>query len=468
MQTSDSVRVRLESEGRPWTMRGSFAAFVRERLAGASRPRRRMGDSREAQRPFGVSRRKTDETGDRSDEQWGNSVIGAGPAGLASAAELRRRGVPAVVLERADAVGASWRGRYDRLRLNTSRWFSKLPGGCYAPGTGVFPSRDEVVRYLEDYARDNALDVRLSTSVERIDRDGAAGSCARRPATSPPSTWSSRPATSTRRSCRTGPAASASAGRCCTRPSTATPSPTATATSSWSARAARAWRSPTTSPRAGRGGSGSRCGPRRTSSSARRWGPPSRSCSRACARSGPTAIVNFVRSKEIGDLTEYGLPVPEEGTFSRLRRLGVAPAIVDKVVIEAISERRIEIVAGVESLDETGVGSPTARAIEPDAVIAATGYRRGLEPMVGHLGVLDDEGAPRAFRGRAGGARPALRRLRAPARAAALRRASRPAGGEGDRRRAARERGPPRAAGARRSDRPPSTAFGRAEPGVSG
>jgi putative flavoprotein involved in K+ transport len=27
-------------------------------------------------------------------------------------------------------------------------------------------------------------------------------------------------------------------------------------------------------------------------------------------------------------------------------------------------------------------------------VIAATGYRRGLEPLVGHLGVLDSDGYP--------------------------------------------------------------------------
>ena len=69
----------------------------------------------------------------------GTVVIGAGPAGLASAAELRRRGVPAVVLERADAVAASWRGRYDRLRLNTSRWFSKLPGGSLRAGHRRLP-----------------------------------------------------------------------------------------------------------------------------------------------------------------------------------------------------------------------------------------------------------------------------------------------------------------------------------------
>jgi len=34
--------------------------------------------------------------------------------------------------------------------------------------------------------------------------------------------------------------------------------------------------------------------------------------------------------------------------------------------------------------------------LQPDAVICATGYRRGLEPFVGNLGVLDERGAPRA------------------------------------------------------------------------
>ena len=68
--------------------------------------------------------------------------------------------------------------------------------------------------------------------------------------------------------------------------------------------------------------------------------------------------------------------------FGRLRRLGVAPAIVDEEVIDAIRERRFEIVPRVESLDARGArvagGDGSA-----DAVIAATGYRRGLEPLVG-------------------------------------------------------------------------------------
>jgi putative flavoprotein involved in K+ transport len=53
-------------------------------------------------------------------------IIGAGPAGLAVAADLRRAGVESEILERGTAVGSSWRAHYDRLTLNTCRLFSKL------------------------------------------------------------------------------------------------------------------------------------------------------------------------------------------------------------------------------------------------------------------------------------------------------------------------------------------------------
>lgn len=324
-------------------------------------------------------------------------VIGAGSAGLASAAELRRRGVPVVVLERADAVGASWRGRYDRLRLNSSRWFSKLPGGRYARGTGVFPSRDEVVGYLEDYAQRNAVDVRLNTEVQRID-GGSAG-------------WI----------VRTSGGDFAAEQVIVAAGYEHTPF-----VPDWSGRErfqgtllhAAAYRNP--EPFRGRdvlvvgpGCSGMEIAYDLAEGGARKVRLAVRTPPNMLLRSpmGPAfalalmrirpergdRIVNFIRSKAIGDLTEYGLPVPEEGTVSRLRRLGVAPAIVDKPVVQAIRDRRIEIVAGVQSLDDTAVALADGTRIEPDAVIAATGYRCGLEPVVGHLDVLDDEGVPRAF-----------------------------------------------------------------------
>jgi hypothetical protein len=119
------------------------------------------------------------------------------------------------------------------------------------------------------------------------------------------------------------------------------------------------------------------------------------------------AVARFARKQDLGDLTEYGLPVPEEGIMSRLHRTGQAPAIVDMEVIDSIKTRRIEVVPGVESLDETGVQLARGSRVEPEVVICATGYNRALEPLVGHLGVLDERQVPRTL-----GARPAAPGLR--------------------------------------------------------
>ena len=101
-------------------------------------------------------------------------VIGAGPAGLATAALLRRSGVRAVVVDRADHVGSSWAERYDSLRLNTVRWMSDLPGLRMERSLGRWVTRDEVVDYLERYAAHHRLECRLGTdgTVDRIEPDG--------------------------------------------------------------------------------------------------------------------------------------------------------------------------------------------------------------------------------------------------------------------------------------------------------
>jgi hypothetical protein len=150
------------------------------------------------------------------------------------------------------------------------------------------------------------------------------------------------------------------------------------------------------------------------------------------------AVARFGRRMDVGDLTEYGLPAPDEGVFARLRRLGVAPAIVDRQVIDAIKARRFEVVTGVESFDVSGANLAGGERVEPEAVISATGYRRGLDPLVGHLGVLGDDGLPTAL-----GKRPAADGLRfvgyvPPTRDARLRGEGGQAGGESDRARAPR------------------------------
>src|SRR5580658_3858759 len=79
-------------------------------------------------------------------------VIGAGPAGLATAAALRARGLSAAILEKSGAVGAVWRRHYDRLHLHTDRVHSGLPGLPIPKAYGRYPSRAPVVEYLDAYA----------------------------------------------------------------------------------------------------------------------------------------------------------------------------------------------------------------------------------------------------------------------------------------------------------------------------
>ena len=100
-------------------------------------------------------------------------VVGAGPAGLAVAACLSARGVPHVVLERAPHVAAAWRAHYDRLHLHTAKQFSGLPMAPWPRAAPRYPSRAEVVAYLEAYARRFRIEPRTGVTVDAIEEDGA-------------------------------------------------------------------------------------------------------------------------------------------------------------------------------------------------------------------------------------------------------------------------------------------------------
>ena len=103
-------------------------------------------------------------------------VIGAGPAGLAAGTCLARAGVGVEILERGPDVGMAWRGHYDRLHLHTSRRRSGLPFHPMPKRFGTFPSRDDVIGYLEGYAAKEGLRIRFGCEVVRVaagDGDGS-------------------------------------------------------------------------------------------------------------------------------------------------------------------------------------------------------------------------------------------------------------------------------------------------------
>lgn len=99
-------------------------------------------------------------------------IVGAGPAGLACAAALRARGQASIILEATDSIAASWHGHYDRLHLHTSKAHSFLPGRPMPVNFPRYPSRLQVIEYLEEYARAQELEIRLHKRVTFVQRAG--------------------------------------------------------------------------------------------------------------------------------------------------------------------------------------------------------------------------------------------------------------------------------------------------------
>ena len=97
-------------------------------------------------------------------------VIGAGPAGLAAANCLLHRGFATKILERSDKVGPAWHGHYDRLHLHTARGRSGLPYKSLPKSVGRYPSRTDVIAYLEDYAKTFSLDIHFGHEVQTVTR----------------------------------------------------------------------------------------------------------------------------------------------------------------------------------------------------------------------------------------------------------------------------------------------------------
>ncbi|HEU4720262.1 MAG TPA: NAD(P)/FAD-dependent oxidoreductase, partial [Gemmatimonadaceae bacterium] len=97
-------------------------------------------------------------------------VVGGGPAGLATSAELRRRGIEHVVLERGDAVGHSWANLYDSLTLHTGKHLSALPRMPFDRSVPLFPSRADFVAYLHRYVEALKLPIETGRTVTALER----------------------------------------------------------------------------------------------------------------------------------------------------------------------------------------------------------------------------------------------------------------------------------------------------------
>ncbi|POX46978.1 monooxygenase [Streptomyces sp. Ru71] len=339
-------------------------------------------------------------------------VVGGGPGGLAVAYALRARGVRAVVLERADRVGTSWRRHYDRLHLHTTRRLSALPGLPMPRRFGRWVARDDVVRYLEKYAEHHELEIVTGVEVSRVDRtpDGTG--------------WLLR-ATGGRE--LTGAAVVVATGFNHTPYVPDWPGRT-----SYTGEFLHASHYRNPGPYAGRdvlvvgvGNTGAEIAVDLVEGGAARVRLAVRTAPHIVRRSTagwaaqytgvlvrrlPVPLVDALARPlarlSVPDLSAHGLPRPDTGLYSRVTE-GAIP-VQDVGLIDAVRKGRVEVVAAVEGFEDGKVVLADGSRIEPDAVVAATGYVRGLQDLVGHLGVLDARGRPVAHGARSPQGAPGL------------------------------------------------------------
>jgi putative flavoprotein involved in K+ transport len=329
-------------------------------------------------------------------------VAGAGAAGLAAAAILKRRGVDPLVLERTDQVASSWRSRYDSLRLNTPRVTSTLAGYRMPRRYGRWPVRDDVIEYLEEYARRHELRIQFGTELSRVERaDGATGAAGWLLDTSGGRIATRFAVLATGHEAEprlpdwpgregfTGELIHSAAYRN-TEPFkgkhvlviSARNTGTEIAYELATEGGCRVWTSMRTPP----------------SVFPREW-PPGfpLNYSTVLLDPFPNAVLDqagFLTQRLIyRNLAKHGIPRAPLGVQSATKKRHVS-ALIDAGFVKALKDGKLELVAAVEGFDGPEVVLADGSRLQPQVVIAATGYNRNLPGIVGHLGVLDEYGLP--------------------------------------------------------------------------
>ncbi len=100
-------------------------------------------------------------------------IIGAGPAGLATAGRLAFKGIPYEIYERYDDVAHMWHMHYDRLCLHTVRSLSHLPHLPIPDHLPQYVPRLDLIQYFESYAEHFDIRPHFGKSLKKLAKDGS-------------------------------------------------------------------------------------------------------------------------------------------------------------------------------------------------------------------------------------------------------------------------------------------------------
>ena len=323
-------------------------------------------------------------------------VVGAGLSGLACAEALARRNIPVRILEAKGRVAEPWRARHPQLRLNVHRHFAQLPGRPMPKTDGTYVRRDTVVRYLEAYAAALPVDIDYGVKVLSVhcSQDG----------------WEIE---TTQGSLHCAHLVFAT-GR-----DRVPHIPDWPGSNSFQGEIIHAAHLGDVTRFNGKrvlvvgaGNSGGdvlnhlakhaavevsvsiRYGPAVVP--ARVFGFPLHRAANLFAAM-PLWLVDpafrLTQRLFLGNLRRYGVTSHPMGGGTRLAREGVAFAIDDGFV-SAIKSGHFVVHRDIAKFERDTVLFSDGRSVQPEVVIAATGYGTGLDTLVGHLRVLDDRGLP--------------------------------------------------------------------------
>lgn len=325
-------------------------------------------------------------------------IVGAGAAGLSTAAALARRGITAHLIDQDSTIGGSWTRRYAALHLHTIRRFSGLAHYPIPRDQPQYLSKDAYAAYLQAYTRDFDFDIALGAPVESVRPAREHGSSAWEV------TASSRTHYARAVVIATGLYAEPAM-------------PALTGSNEFAGALLHSAAYHDSVPYAGKrvlvvglgnsgaeiaadlaqNGTGSVCVSVRTSPpvvSREMLGfVPVQLFGIALKSIGMPRIIDrasaVLRRLSLGDLTRYGLKPAAWGPFTERRS-----PVIDTGFLGQLKRGRIAIRPATIRLDEGGVIYEDGSREQIDAVILATGYRTNLERLVGASVPLDAAGRP--------------------------------------------------------------------------
>ena len=327
-------------------------------------------------------------------------IVGAGPAGLATAGALKQRGVESLLLEAGPSLGTAWRSHYDRLRLHTVKQHSHLPGLPFAKKLPRYVSRADFLAYLEAYAAHFALAPRTGERVRRVSADAggllveSASGTLRARAVVIATGFNRRPNPEQlpdqerfrgrllhSSAYRNGESFAGQqvlvvgAGN--------TGAEIALDLAEHGAKPTLAVRSPiNVVPRDLLGM------PIQVTSIRMRKAP----------LKVADGIGRFASWLAFGDLTRRGFPRPALGPISTIQQRRRIP-LIDVGTIAAVKRGQIAVKPGVARLTETGALFADGSAGDFEAVVLATGFRAALDELIDVPGAIEPDGTPVDWRG---------------------------------------------------------------------